>query len=179
MAVVLAGPVAGGQGLIGNLVIVVALGGLGVAVLAYGLRQPPRDQRPTPRPLPAVYLVISALLLTLGVPLLLRSPDVMPWTLDLDSGALIGALFTGSAAYFAFGALRRGWANAAGPLVALLAYDLILTVPLVLHVPVAGAQHMTVLLLYIAVLLSSGALGIWMFLFDRRTRWGTCSPSRT
>jgi hypothetical protein len=175
MGAVLAGMVAGPQDLAVNLVVAVVLCALGVAVLLYGLRQPPRDQRSTPRPLPAVYLVVSALLLTLGVPLLLRWPDVMPWNLELDSGALIGALFTGSAAYFAFGALRRGWANAAGPLVALLAYDLILTVPLVLHVPVARAQHVTVLLLYIAVLVSSGAVGIWMFAVDRRTRWGTRS----
>jgi hypothetical protein len=161
MAAVLAGMVAGAQDPAVNLVIAVTLCALGAAVLVYGIQQPARDQRPTPRPLPAVYLVISALLLTLGVPLLLRWPDVMPWSLDLDSGALIGALFTGSAAYFGFGALRRGWANAAGPLAALLAYDLVLIVPLVQHIPVALSQHLTVLLLYIAVLATTGLLGIF------------------
>ena len=44
---------------------------------------------------------------------------------------------------------------AAGPLAALLAYDLVLTLPLIAHVQVARPQHMTVLVVYIAVLVSS------------------------
>ena len=65
---------------------------------------------------------------------------------------------------------------AAGPLAALLAYDLVLTLPLIAHVQVARPQHMTVLVLYIAVLVSSTILGVYVFLVDRRTRWGTTSP---
>jgi hypothetical protein len=177
MTLVLVGMLNAGRDVVVNLAAAVVLCVVGGLVAAYGVMQRARDERPTPRPLPAVYLVVAVLLLTLGLPLLLRWPDVMPWDLDPDSGALIGALFTGSAAYFVFGALRRGWANAAGPLAALLAYDLVLIVPLIQHVPVARPEHMTVLPLYIAVLASSGLLGTWMFAIDRRTRWGSTSAS--
>lgn len=175
MAAVLVGMVGARPELIVNVVAAIGLCLGGIVALAFGLRQPVRDRRLTPGPLRVACLIIAVALLTLGVPLVLRVPDVMPWTLDLDSGALIGCLFLGSAAYFAYGALRPAWPNAAGPLAALLAYDLVLTLPLVAHFPIAQPQHVTVLVLYITVLVSTAVLGAYVFLVDRHRRVGTTS----
>jgi hypothetical protein len=170
MSIVLGGMVGGRPELVTNLVAVIGLCVGGVVTLAIGLRQPVRDRRLTPPPLRLACLIVAGLLLTLGVPLILRVPDVMPWTLDLDSGALIGGMFLGSAAYFTYGALRSAWPHAAGPLAALLAYDLVLTVPLIAAFPTARPEHVTVLVPYIAVLISTAVLGAYVFLVDRRTR---------
>lgn len=142
----------------------------GLVTLAIGLRRPVRDARLTPPALRVACLIVAGLLLTLGVPLTLRVADVIPWSLDLDSGALIGGMFLGSAAYFAHGALRGPWPHVAGPLAALLAYDVVLTVPLLAHLPTARPEHVTVLVLYISVLAATALLGAYVFLVDKRTR---------
>ena len=82
-----------------KLVVAVLLCAAGIATIGIGLRQPTRDERITPRWLRAACLIVTVLLLMLAVPLVMRIPDVMPWDLDVDSGALIGCLFLGSAAY--------------------------------------------------------------------------------
>lgn len=97
-------------------------------------------------------------LLVLAVPLMMRIPDVLPSSVDVDSGALIGCLFAGSATYFAWGALRPRWPYAAGPLIALLVYDLILVLPLVTHLPVARPEHVAVLVAYFGVLVTTAPL---------------------
>ena len=141
MAVLLVGMLGGRPEVVINVVAAIGLCLGGILALVFGLRQPVRDRRLTPGQLRVACLVVAVLLLILGVPLLLWMPDVMPWTLDLDSGALIGCLFLGSAAYFAYGALRPAWPNAAGPLAALLAYDVVLTPPLVAHSDRAAATR--------------------------------------
>ena len=170
--VVLGGMSVEGRQLVATMAAAAILCLAGVATLAVGMRQPVRGDRLTPAPVRAACLIVCGLLLVLGVPLILRVPEVMPWALDLNSGALIGCLFLGSATYFLYGALRPEWPHAAGPLAALLAYDLVLTLPLIAHLPTARPEHVTVLLGYIAVLLSTGLLGAYVFLVDRRTRVG-------
>ncbi|MEO7117484.1 MAG: hypothetical protein ABIZ34_00780 [Candidatus Limnocylindrales bacterium] len=155
------------------LAAIIGVGGLAAFVL--GRRLPLRDRRLTSPRVRAACLVVTASLLTLAIPLLLRFPDVMPWEIDLDSGALIGCLFLGSAAYFARATLRPSWPDATGPLAALLAYDVVLTLPLMAHIPVARPQHLAVLYAYIAILITSAILGVYLFLIDRRTRVGTTS----
>jgi hypothetical protein len=179
MSIVLLGMVGGRPELVINLVAVIGLCVGGVVTFAIGLRQPVHDRRRTPAPLRLTCLIVAGLLLTLGVPLILRVPDVMPWILDLDSGALIGGMFLGSAAYFLYGALRPEWPHASGPLAALLAYDLVLTLPLIAHLPTARPVHATVLVPYIAVLTSTAVLGAYVFLVDRRTRVSTTARQDT
>lgn len=175
MSVVLVGMAGAWPELVVNLLVVISLCVAGIATLALGLRQPVRDRRMTPAGLRVACLIVCVLLLILGVPLILRLSDVMPWTLDLDSGALIGCMFLGSAAYFLYGALRPAWPNAVGPLLALLAYDVVLMLPLIAHLPTAHTEHVTVLVLYIAVLVSTALLGGYVFLVDRYTRVLTAS----
>jgi hypothetical protein len=176
MSVVLVGMAGDRPELVTDLLVVIGLCAGGIGTLAFGLRQRVHDGRLTPGPVRVACLIVCGLLLVLGVPLILRVADVMPWSLDLDSGALIGCMFVGSASYFLYGALRAEWPHAAGPLAALLAYDLVLTIPLIGHVPTARPEHLTVLVAYIAVLVSTALLGGYLFLVDRRTRVGTTSP---
>lgn len=175
MSVVLVGMGGARPELAVNLLVMIGLCVAGMAALVFGLRQPVRDRRMTPAGLRVACLIVCVLLLILGVPLVLRVADVMPWSLDLDSGALIGCMFLGSAAYFLYGALRPEWPHAVGPLAALLAYDLVLTLPLIAHLPTAHTEHVTVLVLYIAVLVSTALLGGYAFLVDRYTRVLTAS----
>jgi len=113
------------------------------------------------------------LLFLLGVSLVLRMPDVLPWDIDLDNGTLVGWFFVGSGVYFAFALVRRAWPNATGQLAALLAYDVILALPLILHWPVAKPAHLLVLAMYIAVVVSSLVIGAYVFFVHPRYRWGS------
>ena len=69
--------------------------------------------------------------------------------------------------------MRPVWANAVGQLMAFLAYDLALIVPLTLHVADVVPEQRLSLAGYIAVLVISAVIAIYAFTIDRRTRIGT------
>jgi hypothetical protein len=173
IGLVLAGLVGREGRLVVNVALSAALVLVGLAGFVYGLRAPLQDARRMTRPLLGVYALVAVLLLAIGVPMVLRVPDVMPWEIDLDSGALIGWFFVASAAYFTFALVRPTWPYAAGQLIALFAYDLILAWPLIAHVPAARPVHLAVLTIYIAVVLGSAVLAAYVFFVDRRTRLGS------
>jgi hypothetical protein len=147
-----------------------ALAVFGVAMLAYTLRIPYRDTRPTPRPLRWTFGVFVILLIVAGGQLVLQAPNVLPWNVNLTGRIIYGWMFLGAAAYFAYGFVRPLWQNAGGQLAGFLAYDLVLIVPFVQMLPNVGPEKLPNLIVYIAVLIVSGALATFYLFIDPATR---------
>jgi hypothetical protein len=133
---------------------------------------------PDPQRLPGLvrgsYMAFTGILLAVGIALVLRADEVMPWPLDPDTSVVIGWIFVGNAFYFLYGAVRARWDAARAQLWSFLAYDIVLIGPLLLHYPNAPAELRTNVVVYSVVLVYSGALAVWYLLLNRETRgWGS------
>ncbi len=133
---------------------------------------PRRDGRPLPGPVRLSFGLFAALLVPVGVALVARAPQIFPWPLNPDSSVLFGWIFLGAAIYFVHGLLWPGWANAAGQLLGFLAYDLVLIGPFLAHFGAVAPEHRTSLIVYVAVLVYSGALAIFYLFLHPPTRFG-------
>ena len=86
-------------------------------------------------------------------------------------------MFFGAVIYFLFRLFRPSWVNAAGQLIAFLAYDLVLIVPFLQRLPTVTREYRIGQIVYIAVLIFSGLLAIY-YLFDHApTRLRVRMPS--
>jgi hypothetical protein len=163
---------------LGTVDVAVALGGVAAGVITgaavrFTTRLPFRDRRPTPRYVRAAFVVYVIVLVGAGLPIALAVPNVLPWHLGSNGQAMVGWIFLADALYFGYGAIRPRWGNAVGQLLAFLAYDVALIVPILVHVGnVDPAQTMS-LIGYIGVLVVSGAIAIYAFTLDGRTRIGS------
>jgi hypothetical protein len=154
-----------------------AFGGLAVAGAAFGvwllrhaLRHEWRDPRPVPRVVRASFMVFIVALVIVGGLLVLRVPNVMPWTITPEQSTLFGLMFLGAAAYFGFGLREPRWENAAGQLAGFLAYDAVLILPFLLRIPTIDDALRLNLLIYTAVVVVSGVIAFWYLFLDHRTR---------
>jgi hypothetical protein len=129
------------------------------------------DSRPMPALVRISFWIFFAALVLAGAGLILKRP-VFPWAVKPESSVVFGCIFLGNAAYFLWGLLRPRWHNAAGQLLSFLAYDLVLIVPFVLLFGSVERPYLLSLIVYIAVLLYSGALAVYFLFFHRSTRLG-------
>jgi hypothetical protein len=134
---------------------------------------PFRDRRPMARYVRVVLVVFTLILVAAGLPIALAVPNVLPWRLGSSGQALVGWIFLADALYFAYGAVRPRWGNAVGQLLAFLAYDLALILPMLLHVGTVDPAQSLSLVAYVAVLILSGAIAAYAFTIDPRTRLGS------
>jgi hypothetical protein len=150
---------------------ILALAGalLGALLLVWSLRIPLDESIPTPRPLRWSFVLFVLLLAGVSTMLFMQVPNVIPWNITAELGLVIGFMFVGASVYFAYGAARPFWSNAGGQLAGFLAYDVILIVPFVRRLPTVAPEHQTNLLLYLAVILYSGALASYYLFFHKRT----------
>jgi hypothetical protein len=93
--------------------------------------------------------------------------------LNPDTSILFGCIFVGDAFYFLYGLIRPRWQNAFGQLLSFLAYDLILIGPFLALSKTVDSKHSLNLIVYIAVLLYSGALAVYYLFFHPKTRLGS------
>jgi hypothetical protein len=149
----------------------VALSGaaVGVVLLRSSLRTPWRSARPTPRLVLASFGVFVVGLVVIAA-LLLARVSVLPWPVTDELSTLVGLMFLGAAAYFAYGLADRRWENAGGQLAGFLAYDAVLLVPFLQRLPTVSDEFRLELVVYTAVLVYSGLLALWYLALDRRTR---------
>jgi hypothetical protein len=161
--------------------IVVSLGGavLGMAMLWWSWRHRLGDPRPTPALLRGAFVVFMVTLLFVGGTLVARVPDILPWSLTSELSLVIGVMFLGSAAYFAYGVIRPRWTNAGGQLAGFLAYDLVLIVPLVTRAGSVYSGWGINLVAYVAVIVVSGGLAVWYLLLAPGTRMARPRPTDT
>lgn len=145
-----------------------ALGGLGL--LLWSVRLPIRDTRPMPRLVRVAFAVFIIALIIVGTQLILKSPNILPWRVNVAGSVIYGWFFLGAAFYFAYGLLRPSWHNTAGQLAGFLAYDLVLIVPFLQYLPNVPPASRTNLIIYISVLIFSGLLAIYYLFINAETR---------
>jgi hypothetical protein len=150
--------------------VAVGMAVFGAVMLWRTIRIPIRDPRPLPQPVRAAFMVFIVALLIVGGSMVLKMPNVLPWDIPLSGQILYGWMFLGAASYFTYGLLRPSWHNAAGQLAGFLAYDLVLVVPFLLMLPTVAPQKLPNLLIYLAVLISSGLLATFYLFINPATR---------
>ena len=148
----------------------------GLAVLSFACfywllrREPLRDSRPTPLLVRVSFGVFTLALVATGLALIFHDPTIFPWSLRAETSVIIGWAFLGAACYFLYGAFRPRWDNAGGQLLGFLGYDLILIVPFLRHFANVPPDHTLSLIVYVIVLVYSGALAIYYLFLNRATR---------
>lgn len=142
----------------------------GIVLFAWSSRIPFRQTQPTPRPIRIAFGIFIVALLILGSALALKTDNIMPWSLGDDASVLYGWFFIGAAIYFCYGLLRPVWGNAGGQLSGFLVYDLVLIIPFLLHFQTVRPNLTINLIIYIAVLVGSGALAVYYLFINPATR---------
>jgi len=176
---------AGTPGTGGYIAAGIALLVFGLVLTAWARRQPLRDKRPMPGIVRGGFVLFVGALVVAGS-LLVAQVQVFPWQLHPLSAMLIGIIFLGAAAVFAYAVVYPSWAHAAPALAGFLAYDLVLFVPYArLLTPGAGASavddlysssasaavNVTSLVIYLSVLAISTLVALYAFLVCPETRW--------
>ena len=95
---------------------------------------------------------------------------IFPWALDPKSSVVFGCIFLGDAFYFLYGLFRPRWHNALGQLLSFLAYDLVLIFPFLALFKTVKPEYQLNLIVYVAVLLYSGALAVYYLFINTGTR---------
>jgi hypothetical protein len=149
----------------------------GLGLFLWSLRIPLDRRLPMPGIVRWSFIVFIGALLIVGIRLLLKTPDVIPWTITPVLSVVIAWIFLGAAVYFVYALLRPSWANSAGQLFGFLAYDLVLIVPFVTRLPGVAAEHRIGLIIYTAVVVYSGLLAIYFLLIQKSTRVWAAMPS--
>ena len=141
----------------------------GLGLLVWSRRFPLDRSLPLPAPVKSSFVLFVGALLILSGLLILRVPNVIPWTITPDLSVIIGWMFAGAAAYFIYALLRPGWLNAAGQLAGFLVYDLVLIVPFLTRLPAVAPEFRLGLIVYTAFVIYSGLLAGY-YLFVRRPK---------
>jgi hypothetical protein len=123
-----------------------------------------------PRLVRISFAIFTIVLLLVGALLVLRRPVVFPWPLKPESSVIFGLIFLGAATYFAIAQRSSKWHSARGQLTGFLAYDLVLIGPFLAHFSAVKPEHRLSLILYVSVLLYSGALAVYYLFIDKITR---------
>lgn len=141
-----------------------------LVLVVAGSRSGLRDTRPVPLLVRASFAIFALVLIAGGVALVLGAQNVIPWPVGEESLVMFGLIFLGAASNYVYGALRPAWGYVYAPLLGFLAYDLVLLPPLVASFSDLGPAQRTSLIVYVAVLVYSGALGVYFLLVRRDTR---------
>jgi hypothetical protein len=156
--------------------LLAALFGLGL--LLWGMRVPINSTLPMPGLVRWSFVFFILALVIVSTLLVLRVPDVIPWTITPELSVVIGWMFFGAASYFVYALIRPSWLNAAGQLAGFLAYDLVLIVPFLRRLPTAAPEHRVGLIIYTGVVTYSGLLAIYYLFIHKSTRVWARMPSR-
>lgn len=146
------------------------------SILAYlwSRRLRVRESKPTPSLVRVSFWIFMTALVLASAGLLFRAP-IFPWALNPDSSVMFGCFFLGNACYFLYGIIRPIWPHARGQLLSFLAYDLVLIGPFLLLFKSVKPQFVLSLVLYVLVLLFSGAIAVYFLFVDPRSRFGATS----
>lgn len=139
-------------------------------VFLWSSRQRIRDRRAMPGLVKASFAFFTVVLLVVSALLITQRPVVFPWPLQPEASVIFGLIFLGAASYFALALPAARWHRAKGPLLGFLAYDLILIGPFLAHFNNVAEAHQLSLILYVAVLVYSGAVAVYYLFVNEETR---------
>jgi hypothetical protein len=146
----------------------------GLGLFLWSVRFPLDKSIPTPGVVKWSFVVFIIALLIVSTLLIFQVPNIIPWSITPELSVVIGWMFMGAAAYFAYGLLRPCWANAGGQLAGFLAYDVVLIVPFLTRLPTVAPELRTNLIIYTAVVIYSGLVAIYYLFVNKTTRiWGS------
>lgn len=155
------------------IVFAVALGAAGVfglIMLLVTRRFPLPKQPPLPLPVRAAFGIFIVALLIVGGALILKTPNILPWSVTTSASVIYGWMYLGAAAYFAYALIRPRWYNAGGQLIGFLAYDLVLILPFLQSLPSIEPRYATSLIVYTIVVAGSGLLAAYYLFINAETR---------
>jgi len=135
------------------------------------------DARPMPSSLRIPLMVEIVVLVGVGLALLLKRSDTLPWPLRSESSVMYGWAFLGLAVYYIYPLWRPTWNNARGQLAGFLAYDLVLLTPLLGHLADVKPEHVPGLVIALGIIIFSGALSIY-YLFVKQDHTPTIRSVR-
>ncbi len=151
----------------------------GIGLVLWSIRIPLVETPKMPALVRGSFIVFILALLVVSARLILKSPNVIPWSITPDLSLIIGWMFFGAAVYFVYGIIRPSWQNSAGQLAGFLAYDLVLIVPFLTRLPTVAPEHRLGLIVYTIVVSYSGLLAIYYLFVHGPTRlWGKSTPSQ-
>jgi hypothetical protein len=157
--------------MMGVLSVIGALFGFGLVL--WSIRLPLAKTPKMPTLVRGSFIAFIIALLVVSVRLILKTPNVIPWSITPDLSLIIGWMFVGAAVYFVYGVVRPSWQNAAGQLAGFLAYDLVLIVPFLARLGSVPPEHKLALVVYTIVVTYSGLLAAYYLFVHRPTRlWG-------
>lgn len=149
----------------------------GFGLFLWARRQPIRDTRPMPHMLRWIFAFFVIALIIAGGRMVLKEPNVLPWTSTAAATVVYGWMFLGAASYFLYGVLFPGWYNTGGQLAGFLAYDLVLIVPVLGLYQNAAEARLPSLIIYTLVLVISGLLAIYYLFINPATRMRWPGPA--
>ena len=141
-----------------------------VGIYSWSSRLPIQDRRAMPRLAKASFGLFAVVLILVGGMLVAQAPVIFPWPLRPESSVIFGCIFLGAASYFAVALRSPSWHGARGQLIGFLAYDLVLIGPYLGHFDAVAPAHRLSLIVYVAVLVYSGALAVYYLFVNGETR---------
>ena len=161
----------GGSSLLGPYAVLCLIGALfGMGLVFWTLRVPIQASPPVPGLVRWSFVVFVLALLLVGIRLITKVPNSIPWKITPDLSVVIGWMFLGAAMYFVYGIVRPSWRNAAGQLAGFLAYDLVLIVPFITRLPAVAPENQVGLYIYTTVVVYSGLLAAYYLFVNKTTR---------
>jgi len=161
----------GGASGMTNYGIVCVFGALfGLALFFWSVRIPMDTRLPMPGLVRWSFVIFIIALLIVSTLLILQVPNIIPWKITPELSVVIGWMFMGAAAYFAYALIRPSWVNSAGQLWGFLAYDLVLIVPFLTRLPSVAPEQRNGQIVYLVVVIYSGLLALYYLIVNKSTR---------
>ena len=143
----------------------------GAALLYLSRKIQIRQTLPQPRLVRLSFIVFIIALLIVGGGMVLKIPNIMPWSLSPAESVIYGWMFLGAAAYFTYSILYPSWGNSGGQLAGFLAYDVVLIFPFVARFGTTIPQQFVMgHIIYTTVVTYSGLLAIYYLFVYPETR---------
>ena len=158
------------DGLLIHATVLAVVAAFAVSTLLGSLNSDLSDMRPVPRGLRYFFLVFALLLLACGIALLFGAPGVMPWELAVQTSLLIGWIFVGLSAEYAYVALRGRLPDVRVLLVGFLVYGAVFAPALLQHFGVVESDYLPSLIANVGVLVLSAPLAIFYLTIAKAVR---------
>jgi hypothetical protein len=159
-----------GEDLLVHAAVLTGIAALAATTLVSSLKNAVPDTQPVPRALRFFFFGFALLVLVCGIAVLVGTPGILPWDLGQQTSMLIGWVFAGLSAEYAYVALRGGWSDARVLLVGFIVYAAAFSVPLMGHLGTVHPDYVSSLIANIGVLALSAPLAVHYLIIEHVQR---------